>query len=146
MTLRDSHRRLLMSYRGKAAENLWHTLPKDGYIQDHLVRHLEEAEWEDELGTLLWEESTDGQCGWYQARERLGQTIGFLADVRCTWNHADRMVSTATSGELRGQAIGLQFEEVEVLSVRGQSVGRRADTNATPSLSSRGRLALPGKR
>jgi hypothetical protein len=45
-----------------------------------------------------------------------------------------------------GKLESREFEEVEVLSVRGQSVGRRANTNATPSLSSRGRLALPGKR
>src|SRR4051812_43272779 len=45
-----------------------------------------------------------------------------------------------------GKLESREFEEVDVLSVRGQSVGRRPDANATPSLSSRGRLALSGKR
>jgi hypothetical protein len=38
------------------------------------------------------------------------------------------------------------FIEVESIAVRGESVGRRPQANATPSLSSRENLALPGKR
>jgi hypothetical protein len=38
------------------------------------------------------------------------------------------------------------FIEVESIAVRGESVGRRPQADATSSLSSRGRLALPGKK
>ena len=71
----------LERYRAKTTGNLWHTLPDDGYIHDHLVRHFKQAGWDSEIESLLWEETADRHSGWYQARERLGQTAGFLADV-----------------------------------------------------------------
>lgn len=38
------------------------------------------------------------------------------------------------------------FIDVESIAVRGESAGRRASAAASPSLSSRGHLALPGKK
>src|SRR5208337_2669508 len=86
LTLQDAVRQLLERYRAKTS-NGWHTLPEDGYIHEHLVQYFEQADWESEIETLLWEESADGHCGWHQARERLGQTAGFIADVHQIWDH-----------------------------------------------------------
>jgi hypothetical protein len=109
LTWREAHRQLLGTYRDKTKNGLWHTLPDDGYIYDHLVRHLEQAVWERELEGLLWDESEDRHCGWYQARERLEQTAGFLADVGRVWSYADRLGAVAASEEGRGHAIALQL-------------------------------------
>ena len=95
LTLRDAVRQFLERYRAKTSNGLWHTLPDDGYIHDHLLRHFGQAGWESEFGKLLWEETADGRCGWYAARERLGQTAGFLADVRRVWDYVDGVLVSA---------------------------------------------------
>ena len=128
LTLQDAHRRFLGRYRSKRTRDLWHTMPDDGYIHDHLVRHFEQAGWESELEALLWEESADGQCGWYQARERLGQTAGFLGDVGRVWSHADRLGPAAASEGLRAQAIALQLHCALIMaSINSLSAGIPVD-------------------
>ncbi|MGZ9158562.1 MAG: NB-ARC domain-containing protein, partial [Nitrospira sp.] len=91
----DGSQKLLERYRAKTQGGLWHTLADDNYIYDHLVEHFETAGWKEEIEKLLWEETADGRCGWYAARERLGQTEGFLADVRGIWDYADRALASA---------------------------------------------------
>ena len=54
LTLPDAHRRFLESYRNKISKGLWHTLPDDGYIHDHIVRHFEQAGWESETRKSAW--------------------------------------------------------------------------------------------
>ncbi|GAK58799.1 NB-ARC domain protein [Candidatus Vecturithrix granuli] len=63
-------------------DGLWHTLSDDGYIHAHLTWHLHKAGQVAQLHALLREETAAGRHGWHQARERLGQTAGFLEDVR----------------------------------------------------------------
>ena len=128
LTLQGAHRRLLGSYRAKTSNDLWHTLLDDGYIHNHLVRHFEQAGWESELGSLLWEESGDGHCGWYQAREQLGQTAGFLADVSRVWSYADRLGAAVSSEGLRAQATGLQLHcALIIASINSLSAGIPAE-------------------
>ena len=109
ITLQEASQQLLERYRAKTSNGLWHTLPEDGYIHDHLVQHFEQANGEIELQSLLWEESADGHCGWYWARERLGQTSGFIADVSRVWSYADRTVAAAATDGNRAQEIALQL-------------------------------------
>jgi NB-ARC domain len=109
LTLQDASRQLLERYRAKTSNGLWHTLLEDGYIHDRLIQHFEWANWDSELERLLWEESTDGHCGWYWARERLGQMSGFIADLNRVWSHADRIVATAATDNDRALAIALQL-------------------------------------
>jgi NB-ARC domain-containing protein/apoptotic protease-activating factor 1-like protein len=108
LTWENAHRRFLERYREKSINGVWHTLPDDGYIYDHLVWHLEEAGCESELRNLLWAESTDRHCGWHQARELLGQNTGFLSDVGRVWSYADRFGAAAGNEALRAPAIALQ--------------------------------------
>lgn len=93
-TLPVAHRELLDRYRARTVGGLWHTLPADGYIHTYLAWHLEQAGWVEELHALLREETAEGRNAWYEARERLGQTAGFLADARRAW----RLVCTIGLG------------------------------------------------
>ncbi|MBV8317575.1 MAG: hypothetical protein JOZ53_21760, partial [Planctomycetaceae bacterium] len=101
VTLRDAHGRLLERYRARTRGGLWHTLPDDGYIHAHLTWHLEQAGAPEGLHGLLSEETAEGRNGWYEARERLGQVAGYLADLARIRRWVDQPV------EGRSPAIGL---------------------------------------
>ncbi|MBW4599077.1 MAG: zinc ribbon domain-containing protein [Calothrix sp. FI2-JRJ7] len=81
-TLRVAHATFLDKYRHLINNNLWHTLPNDGYIHQHLVWHLEKAQKIEEIHKLLRSESETGGNGWYEACEKLGQVANFVTDVR----------------------------------------------------------------
>jgi hypothetical protein len=81
LTLPSAHAALLERYQARTQDSLWHTLPDDGYIYAHLTWHLEQAVWVAELHALLGEKTIEDRNGWYQTRERLGQTAGYLRDV-----------------------------------------------------------------
>jgi hypothetical protein len=85
MNLPDAHARLLDRYRRRIKGGLWHTLPADGYIHEHLVWHLERAALEMEIAALLREENAQGRNGWFEAREALGQSAGYAQDLRKAW-------------------------------------------------------------
>ncbi len=91
-------------YRNKTSKNLWHTLPNDSYIHQHIVWHLEKAEQVKEIHSLLWEESKTGGNGWYEACDRLGQTANFVTDVARAWQLAEDTWTLTTLPEV----IGLQ--------------------------------------
>ena len=101
LTWREAHGRLLERYRTRTRGGLWHTLPDDGYIHAHLTWHLERAGAPEGLHGLLREETAAGRNGWYEARERLGQVAGYLADLARTWRGVDQPV------EGRSPTIGL---------------------------------------
>jgi len=101
LTLREAHGRLLERYRARTRGGLWHTLPDDGYIHAHLTWHLEQGGAHEGLQGLLREETAEGRNGWYEARERLGQVAGYLADLARTQRWVDQHV------EGRSPAIGL---------------------------------------
>ncbi|NMF61771.1 NB-ARC domain-containing protein [Brasilonema octagenarum] len=88
LNLLDVHSQLLERYRQKTQKNLWHTLPNDGYIHQHLLWHLEKAERVEEIHSLLREESQTTSNGWFEAREKLGQTAGYITDISRAWELA----------------------------------------------------------
>ncbi len=88
LTLQEANARLLERYRAQTRKGLWHTLPDDGYIYTYLTWHLEQAGQVEEIHALLQEETPEGRNGWYEARERVGQVAGFLADVERAWQLA----------------------------------------------------------
>ena len=69
---------------------------------------MEQANWFDELHALLREETTEGQNGWYQARDRHGQTAGYLGDVA----RALRLAQETFRTQQWPTAIGLQCRYV----------------------------------
>ena len=106
LTLAQAHASLLRSYWSQTQDELWHTLPDDGYIHTHLTWHMERAGWADSLHALLREETAQGRSGWYEVREGLGQAAGYLADVGRAWRLAQAQ-STAPNAQI-GTEIGLQ--------------------------------------
>ncbi|MCP4542518.1 MAG: apoptotic protease-activating factor 1 like protein [Chloroflexi bacterium] len=89
LTLPQAHTVLLTRYRAHTIESQWHTLPPDGYVHAHLAWHMEKSEQAQELHALLREENAKGRNGWYEAREGLGQTAGYVQDVERAWQLAD---------------------------------------------------------
>ena len=83
--LTAAHSELLKRYRDSTRDGLWHTLLDDGYIHSHLVWHLCQAEQFEEIHALLAEETADGRNGWFQTRDGLGQTGGYLEDLTFAW-------------------------------------------------------------
>src|SRR5207249_2357758 len=77
---RTLNQQLLAAYKRKCPAG-WTSVPDDGYICGHLTWHLVRANQQDAIHALLCEETSNGQLAWYQARERLGQTSGFISDV-----------------------------------------------------------------
>src|SRR5262249_49270733 len=81
ITLQEAHATILDLYRARSARQEWHTLPDDGYIHAHLIWHMEQAGWHDEIHTLLRKETSEGRNTWYQVRNQLCQTAGYPIDV-----------------------------------------------------------------
>ena len=96
ITLPQAHATFLEKYRNLTKNNLWHTLPDDGYIHQRLVWHLEKAQKIEEIHQLFAEESENGGNGWYEAcdaiatkRYRLGQTGTFVTSLARAWELAE---------------------------------------------------------
>ncbi len=112
MDLAKAHAQLLDSYWAQAKNGLWHTLEDDGYIHEHLVWHLEQAGQPMAIHELLMEEcalngTRTGANGWYERREALGQTAGYLKDLeRASILAADAVNKEIESGDL-APSVGL---------------------------------------
>ncbi|GAB4560602.1 MAG: hypothetical protein Kow0047_07340 [Anaerolineae bacterium] len=112
LSLREAHATFMERYRARLEDGRWHTVPDDGYIHAHLTWHMEQAGWIEEIHRLLREETSEGRNGWYHARERLGQTAGYLADVARAWRLAEEAYAPPPEVDAvpqeAGRAIGLQ--------------------------------------
>ncbi|MBN1810840.1 MAG: hypothetical protein JXA14_03295 [Anaerolineae bacterium] len=119
-SLEDGHATLLERYRVRTQDGLWHTLTNDGYIHSHLTWHMEQAGRVAEIHALLAEETDKGHNGWSEARERLGQTAGYLADVSHAWRLAEEQDADAQArpaGEPhRRRPVGLQCRYALILA------------------------------
>ncbi|MFN6480821.1 NB-ARC domain-containing protein [Nostoc sp. DedQUE07] len=102
LNLADVHAAFLKKYRQKTQNGLWHTLLDDGYIHQRLVWHLEKAGQFEEIHQLLREESATGSNGWYEAREQLAQTGGYITDVARAWELAKANWTEATLPQVVG--------------------------------------------
>ncbi|MEH1950525.1 MAG: NB-ARC domain-containing protein [Nostoc sp.] len=89
LNLADVHAAFLKKYRQKTQNGLWHTLLDDRYIHQYLVWHLEKAGQLEEIHQLLREESATGSNGWYEVREQLAQTGGYITDISRAWELAE---------------------------------------------------------
>jgi hypothetical protein len=82
------HAGLLDVIRAQLPGNGWCSLDDDGYIYGHLTWHMEEAGRIDEIHKLLREETESGRNGWFEVREQVGQTAGYLTDIVRAWSLA----------------------------------------------------------
>ncbi|MEH2107610.1 NB-ARC domain-containing protein, partial [Nostoc sp.] len=96
ISLADAQAILLEKYRQKTQNGLWHTLLDDGYIHQYLVWHLEKAGQLEEIHQLLREESATGSNGWYEVREQLAQTAGYITDISRAWELAEAKWTEST--------------------------------------------------
>jgi hypothetical protein len=111
LTYAEAQKSLLEKYRQLTSDNLWHTLPSDGYIHFHLVWHMEQAGWRDEIHQLLQEVTPEGRNGWYEACDRLGQLAVFVTDVGRAWRLAEELYLEDIS-----QSIDLQIRYALIIS------------------------------
>src|SRR6266404_1306587 len=113
LTLREASAALLDRYRGRDLEHglsgpCWQALPNDGYIQAHLVWHLERADRIDEIHRLLSAESNEGTNAWFITRNRSGDIAGFLQDVARAWQLAEEESSEQIRQRKPSTAVGLE--------------------------------------
>ena len=85
LSIPETHQQLLERYQTKTEKGLWHTLPDDGYIYNHLTWHLEKAQKIDDIHKLLKEETPAGDNGWYWQCDRQGKTANFVKDISRAW-------------------------------------------------------------
>ena len=102
LNLADVHAAFLKKYRQKTQNGLWHTLLDDGYIHQRLVWHLEKAGQLKKIHQLLREESATGNNGWYEVREKLGQTAGYITDISRAWKLAEANWTESTLTKVVG--------------------------------------------
>jgi NB-ARC domain len=115
----DAHGILLDRYRLQAKDNLWHTLPDDGYIYSYLIWHMEEAGRLNELHGLFQEVTPEGRNGWYERCDFLGQNSKFVTDLGRAWKLAEEMYEENASQSIPSflsKAIGLQIRYALIFS------------------------------
>lgn len=116
ITLNEAHEIVLSRYFEKVEANLWHTLPDDEYIYDHLTWHMEKSQLFNKIDELLREETLEKKNGWYQTRISKGQISGFIEDVsRALKLKESEYENAKTKGELIS-VIGVQVRYSMIIS------------------------------
>lgn len=80
-TLQDANRHVVEGYRELCSHGLWSKLPIDGYGHNNIVKHMARGGLTKEIHALLREETRSGNA-WYEVRQKLDQTSGYLADLK----------------------------------------------------------------
>jgi hypothetical protein len=95
---------LIIEYYEKVS-NSWRQLREiDRYGLHHLAQHLVKADYVEKLHGLLAMETPDQRNAWFDAKEQIEDTGGFLADVTLAWMQVDEEFKEGIR-----VAIGLQF-------------------------------------
>ena len=76
-----AHQQLLERYRANAPDRRWPSLPPDGYIHRHLTWHMEQANWINEIHTLMEMSDEQGRNDWFEACDRIEKPAIFVEDV-----------------------------------------------------------------
>lgn len=121
-----AHSALLARYRVLVQDSLWHMLPNDDYIHEHLIWHMKQAKQPDQIHALLKEETPEGYNGWYETREQNGQTAGYLMDIAHAWQLAREQSSISLqcrygliNASLRSSAQGIPASLLIALVEKG---------------------------
>jgi hypothetical protein len=99
------------------------------YELRHLIEHLAAAASDDHIHRLLAWHRRDGlraapSNAWYEAKQAVGEDLGYEADIELAWRLADEAFIRADT-RARGPALGLQ--------VRCTVAGRRCETSSRSS-------------
>jgi len=116
LTISQAHTVLLERYKAQTLSEQWHTLPFDGYIQEHLTWHMEQAKQYEQMRALLHEQTAEGQNAWYSVKETLGQTASFVNDVSRIWAVARNEMRLAAKPEAMTDVIITEIRCALILS------------------------------
>lgn len=103
LTLAEAQGQFLKRYQNCAADSRWDRLPNDGYIHRHLTWHMEQANWAEEVHTLMAMTDEQGRNAWFEACDRIGHPDIFVQDVATGWRLAEKIYEQEP-----GRAISLQ--------------------------------------
>jgi hypothetical protein len=81
----------------------------DGYYLDNVFHHLEKAGQGERMHAVLTTNAVDGRNAWWRTRIAHGQALGFVADVRRSWEHAWRGVSEKKAPDSGAVARAAQY-------------------------------------
>ncbi|MBO1055783.1 MAG: hypothetical protein HEQ27_04295 [Dolichospermum sp. JUN01] len=81
------------------------------YALAHYAQHLVDAKLSKDLHDLLAQETSEGRNAWYEAKEKIGDTAGFLADVSLAWKLAEEDFTRQSS-----ESIALQCRYALIIS------------------------------
>lgn len=121
ISLPEAHKRLLENYNKllpSSAESrvTWPALKSDGYIHEHLVWHMEKASQASLIEALLKAEGTGEQNAWYETREGLGQTAGYIEDIRRAWRLVQEHSHQSRQWDKPISTLGLEIRYVLMLT------------------------------
>ena len=85
LTLFQANLVFLNRYKKQIKNDLWHTIPDDGYIHQHLIWHLEKLDQINEIHALLREETENSKNGWYEVCDELGAIASYITDISRAW-------------------------------------------------------------
>jgi hypothetical protein len=94
---------LLSSYRRPYPDGWW-SVPDDGYVHGHLVRHLDLAGSKEEILALFGAEDWNGANAWYGARMNSGGFEGYVEDLQIASRSTDNCVLVLIMTSLRSLA------------------------------------------
>ncbi|MEO1390282.1 MAG: NB-ARC domain-containing protein [Cyanobacteria bacterium J06634_6] len=123
-TLLEAQAHFLQRYRSYTTQQLWHTLPDDGYIHQALSWHMAEAGQSELIHELLKEETESNQNGWYQACEELSMPNVFVRDLKRAWT-----LTNLSYTQNQAQSLALSFRYALI-----QSSLNSLTANIPPSL------------
>jgi hypothetical protein len=86
----EQHKRISNYYKdGRSSWDLVNLREIGHYGLHFLARHLVDANLVKELQALLSVETSNQRNAWFDAKNRIGDVAGFLADVALAWQHAE---------------------------------------------------------
>jgi hypothetical protein len=133
MSLPQAHAWLLDRYRRTVTYGRWDRLADDGYIHARLTWHLEQAGQIEAIHALLCLETGEERNAWYEAREALGQTAGYLEDIARAWRLADEELESHSSS----LAVGFQCRYA-LITASVTSIARNIEPKLLSALSYEG--------
>jgi hypothetical protein len=80
--IKQAHKELLNRYARRTPSEDWSKLCDDGYIHSRLIWHFDQSGDREAIHQLICQSGEDGQNAWYFARDQLGQSAGYLDDIR----------------------------------------------------------------
>jgi APAF-1 helical domain len=89
LSLPTAHAQFLERYRQLTQDRRWDKLSNDDYIYRHLTWHMMQANWLDEIHSLMAMSDDRVRNAWFEACDRIGQPAIFVGDIARAWELAE---------------------------------------------------------